>query len=98
MKLQDPNPSYVEGQAPPNDHCAANAGCPQHKMNDHLQCDEDNNNTSSTACAKETKDKAVQQSQSKGKHQRSDDAVRDKAQDLADQRVLDTIVGSTYNA
>jgi len=49
VKLQDPKPSYAEGQAPPNDHSAANSNCPQHKMNDHLPCDEYNKETPSTA-------------------------------------------------
>jgi len=66
-------------------------------MNEHLQKDANNKMTPSTACAKGTKDKAVQQSKSQGKHQRYDDAIKDKSTDIADQRVLDTNVGETYN-
>lgn len=34
--------SFTEGQCPPNDHCASNNGCPDHKMNDHLAKDSEN--------------------------------------------------------
>ena len=40
--------SFSEGEGQPNDHCAANHNCPEHKMNDHLTKDSENGNTSST--------------------------------------------------
>ena len=48
QKIDQPTPkqSFSEGKGQPNDHCAANNGCPEHKMNDHLTNDSDNGKNS----------------------------------------------------
>jgi len=66
-------------------------------MNSHLSTTDGCTTPSTANVTKARKADAVDQTNTKGKHQRYDDAVRPPEQDLAEQRVLDTIVGSTYN-
>jgi hypothetical protein len=92
---QSPKQSFVEGQGQPNDHCAVAAGCPMHKMNDHMQKDEKNHTITSTANKQAHYD--AKHEHDSQKHQRSDDAVRPPSDDISQTRVLDALVGSTYN-
>lgn len=51
QKFDQPMPkqSYSEGKGQPNDHCAANNSCPEHKMNDHLTKDSENGKNSTSS-------------------------------------------------